>query len=108
FCAEIKMPTLPAAPEIVALFLRDEANKGASVSVITRLVAAIGYAHRLKKAYDVSGDLYVRAMVARIKKEEKEKKESKSTASAQPQDAPKVVISGSTAAIEGGEIELQQ
>ena len=37
---------LPAAPEIVAVYLTTEADRGLAPPTLTRTVAAIGFAHR--------------------------------------------------------------
>jgi len=59
--------------------------------------------------WDPTGDALVQALLKflAVRKKNQFLTNPESTASV-PQDAPKVVISGQTAALEGGEIELQQ
>src|SRR5246127_3248005 len=47
WCAERRLPAIPAAPEMVAAFLAAEAARGIKPASIGRRVAAIRYAHKL-------------------------------------------------------------
>src|SRR5262249_6680445 len=108
FADELQMPWRPAHPEVVCYFLLDAAeDRGASLATINRLVAAISWAHEVAGVFDPTNDALVQALL-RFLAVRKKGQFLESTASAKPQGAPKVVISGSTAALEGGEIEMQQ
>lgn len=92
------------------LFLtRAAEDRAASLATISRLVAAISWAHQIAGVWDPTGDALVQALLKflAVRKKNQFLTNPESTASV-PQDAPKVVISGQTAALEGGEIELQQ
>lgn len=54
WCETVKAASLPAQPATVAAYLAHLADSGRSVSTISRRLAAIAYAHRLKGGYVVS------------------------------------------------------
>ncbi|MFT8246462.1 site-specific integrase [Roseomonas sp. BN140053] len=47
WCRAQGRPNLPAAPETVAAYVSEAADRGLSPSTVNRIVAAIGYTHRL-------------------------------------------------------------
>jgi hypothetical protein len=61
WCAEVnqedfKLSTLPASPELVALYLLAELDRGASYQSIRRSYIAISFAHRAKGVFDPCPD----------------------------------------------------
>jgi site-specific recombinase XerD len=68
WCAAHGVAALPAAPEIVAAFLSDEADRGIRASTIGRRVAAIRYAHRLSNPLVPTDDERLRAVVRGIRR----------------------------------------
>lgn len=71
FCDVGDLPVFPAEPEMIAHFLFQMSEDGSTASVINRCVAAISYAHRIKKLYDPTEDVLVRAAVRSVAKKNK-------------------------------------
>jgi hypothetical protein len=61
-------PTLPARPEAVAAYLADLADRGRKPATIKRILAAIGYAHRLAGCAGPTAPEEVRATMRGIRR----------------------------------------
>jgi integrase len=68
WCRKAPLTPLPATPETVAQYLSQCALDGLSASTIGRKVAAISYAHRLKRLESPCRDERVRTVVAGIRR----------------------------------------
>src|SRR5262249_45594671 len=109
----MSMPWRPAAPEVVCYFLLDTAeDRGASMETIKRLIAAISWAHQIGQVWDPTTDPLIGALLKFLATRKKgqflssPKEEPKeSTAFEKPADATHVAMNGSTAALEGAEIQ---
>lgn len=70
WCATRDAEPLPASPEVVAAFLAAEARTGVKVSTLSRRLAAIAFAHRLRGYRDPpTGAETVRTVLRGIKRE---------------------------------------
>ena len=68
WCASVGARSLPADAEIVALYLATLADRGLKASTITRRVAAIRYAHRLKELEPPTNSEMVRVVLRGIRR----------------------------------------
>ena len=64
YCDEGELSFCPADPEIVALFLINQVKQHeASPGTLSRLRAAISYAHKIERQFDPTDDVLVREVV---------------------------------------------
>jgi len=68
WCESVSAAPLPAAPATVAAYLSSLADRGRSASTISRRLAAISYAHRLKGLDSPAGSEPVRAVLRGIRR----------------------------------------
>ena len=68
FCDEFQLPSLPAAPSTVALFLAREARAGRKVSTLDRRAASIRLAHRTEGLDPPTDDELVKAVLRGIRR----------------------------------------
>jgi hypothetical protein len=63
FCETMDVRCLPASVGVVALFLDNEIEAGASAAQIQTHVKAISFLHKLNEAFDPTADPLVKAIV---------------------------------------------
>jgi hypothetical protein len=63
FCAPMDVRCLPARAGIVAAFLDNELEAGASYGAIKKHVEAISYFHRLNESFDPTQDELIKAIL---------------------------------------------
>jgi len=113
FCDELQMPWRPAHPEVVCYFLLDAAeDRGASLATISRLVAAISWAHEVAGVWDPTNDALVKALLRflAVRKKDQFLTNPKTTEGETKPAASVEKTNGSiNAALEGADvIEMQQ
>lgn len=83
WCAGRGFEPLPAASDVVAAFLADQAAAGVRPSTLNRRVAAIAYAHELAGAASPSGAKVVRVVLGGIRRTKGAKPAQKAPATAE-------------------------